>query len=126
MKKPIRYVSFLLLLAISFFHQSAFGDSARILNVQCGPGQTVYIDIQITSQVGIQYYALWSTWGGGGEIETPFTHPLPQKVREVIPFTHQLIDPFPREHEFGLRVILGNGKELWDYRSEPGGRCPGH
>ena len=101
--------------------------SAQIVSVECGPGLALNLHIQITSQTGILSYTIWSTWGGGGDIEQSFSPPLPTAIDETLVFEHENVDPEARNHQVGLSVVVeGVAEPVYAYGSEPSGRCPGH
>jgi len=103
------------------------GTVARIFDVECLTGQTVRLHIEIRSETGIESYGIWSTWGGGGDINQTFAEPLPMEVGETFEFTHVITDPEPRVHQFGLSVqLVGAAEPILTYEIEPDGRCPGH
>ncbi len=99
-----------------------------IIGVECLTGQTVSLHVWITTEAGIPSYALWSTWGGGGDTTRSFPTPYTTHIDEVVEFTHALKDPEPgRIHEFGLAVTLvGVPDPIIVYAMEPENRCPGH
>lgn len=100
----------------------------RISGVECLTGQTVRFRIEIRSETGIESYGVWSTWGGGGDINETFSAPLPMEIDETLEFTHAITDPEPgRAHQFGLSAqMLGTTDPLYTYEIEPDSRCPGH
>ena len=100
---------------------------AQIVGVDCGTGLTLYVHIRITSESGISSYSVWSTWGGGGQIDQTFSPPLPTFIDEIIVHTHDILDPVDRQHEVGLKVTTPDSSQpIFAYALEPGGRCPGH
>jgi hypothetical protein len=100
---------------------------AQIVSVECGSGLTLRVHIQITNEAGIRSYSVWSTWGGGGEIERTFSAPLPTVIDEVVIHEHVFPDSVDRSHQVGLRVTTpDNAQPIFTYAMEPGGRCPGH
>ena len=100
---------------------------AQIVSVECGSGLTSYVHIRITDEAGISSYAIWSTWGGGGQIEQTFSAPLPAVIDQVIEHTHSIPDPEDRQHQVGLMVTTADSAQpIYTYAMEPGGRCPDH
>lgn len=99
-----------------------------IIGVECLVGRTVRLHVSITAEAGIPPYALWSTWGGGGDTTRSFPAPYTTQIDEFVEFTHAIDDPVPdRIHEFGLAVTLvGVPDPIITYAIEPGNRCPGH
>ncbi len=103
------------------------GTVVRILAVECLAGQTVSIHFEIKSETGIEAYGLWSTWGGGGQIDEVLTAPLPMEIDDTVEFTHTIVDPEPRVHQFGLYAeMVGVADPIISFEIEPDGRCPGH
>lgn len=103
------------------------GTVVRILDVECLTGQTVSIHFEIRSETGIEAYGLWSTWGGGGQIDEELSAPLPMEIEDTVEFTHAMVDPEPRVHQFGLYAeMVGVADPILTYEIEPDNRCPGH
>jgi hypothetical protein len=104
-----------------------FTPIAQILGVECDSGLTLSIHIRIISESGISSYSVWSTWGGGGQIDQSFSAPLPTVIDQVVVHTHAILDPVDRQHQVGLKVTTpDNSQPIYIYALEPGGRCPGH
>jgi hypothetical protein len=100
---------------------------AQIVSIECGPGLTLYVHIRIVDDAGINSYSVWSTWGGGGQIDQAFSAPLPTVIDQVIEHTHTILDPEDRQHQVGLMVTTADGAQpIYTYAMEPEGRCPGH
>ena len=99
-----------------------------ITEVECLGAQTVRLHISITAEAGIPTYAVWSTWGGGGDTARSFPTPYTNHIDEEIEFTHAIKDPEPgRIHQFGLAVtVVGIADPIIVYAVEPENRCPGH
>jgi hypothetical protein len=98
-----------------------------ITEVECLSGQTVRLHVSITDERGIVSYQLWSTWGGGGDTTRSFPTPYQDHIDESVQFTHAIVDPEPRIHQFGLAVTLaGVAEPIIVYAIEPENRCPGH
>lgn len=103
------------------------GTVVRILDVECLTGQTVTIHFEIKSETGIEKYGLWSTWGGGGQMDQEPAAPLPMEIEDTVEFTHAMVDPEPRVHQFGLYAeMVGVADPILTYEIEPDNRCPGH
>lgn len=100
---------------------------AQIVSVECGSGLALYVHIRITSEAGISSYSVWSTWGGGGQIDQTFSDPLPKVIDQVIVHEHASLDNVDRLHQVGLRVTTPDSAQpIYTYALEPDGRCPGH
>ncbi len=99
-----------------------------IVGVECLAGQTVRLHVSITAEAGIPTYALWSTWGGGGDTTRSFPAPYATHIDELVEFTHASKDPeADRIHQFGLAVsLVGVADPIITYAIEPENRCPGH
>jgi len=98
---------------------------ANITSIECGPDQTVFIDISIGNPQGVLGYSLYSTWADVSQGEV-FNDPLPQLVEKRIQLTES-IDTVDREHQFTLAVEIPEQSILIATNlTEPGGRCPGH
>ena len=105
--------------------ESAETTFANITNIECGPNQTVYVNISIGNPQGVVGYLLYSTWHDRSQGEV-FNDPLPQLVEKRIQLD-ELIDTVDREHQFTLAVELPEQSTLLATNlTEPGGRCPGH
>jgi tetratricopeptide (TPR) repeat protein len=100
---------------------------AQIVSVECGSRLTLYVHIRIANESGISSYSVWSTWGGGGEIDQTFSSPLPTVIDQVVEHTHAILDPVDRQHQVGLKVTIPDSTQpIYTYALEPDGRCPGH
>lgn len=98
---------------------------ANITKIECGPDQTVFIDISIGNPQGVLGYSLYSTWADVNQAEI-FNDPLPQLVEKRIQLDES-IDTVDREHQFTLAVEIPEQSVLLATNlTEPGGRCPGH
>ncbi|MBT7600203.1 MAG: hypothetical protein HN560_03925, partial [Anaerolineae bacterium] len=107
------------------FAESAETTFAKISHIECGPDQTVYIDISIGNLQGILGYSLYSTWIDASVAEV-LTEPLPQLVEKRLQITEP-IDTIDRQHQFTLVAEIPETSTLLATNIyEPGGRCPGH
>jgi len=98
---------------------------ANITSIECGPDQTVYVNISIGNPQGVLGYSLYSTWHDLSQGEV-FNDPLPQLVEKRIQLDES-IDTVDREHQFTLAVEIPEQSVLLATNlTEPGGRCPGH
>jgi len=65
--------------------------------------------------------------GWRGDINEEFSAPLPMEIDETVEFTHALVDPEPRVHQFGLVAqMVGIADPIITYEIDPNNRCPGH
>ena len=100
---------------------------AQIVSVECGSGLALNIHIRISNDAGISSYSIWSTWGGGGQIDQTFTAPLPKVIDEVVVHEPVFPDTVDRQHQVGLKVTTpDHAQPIYTYAMEPDGRCPGH
>ncbi|MFV2067800.1 MAG: hypothetical protein ACC645_12570, partial [Pirellulales bacterium] len=98
---------------------------ARISHVECGPDQSVFVDISIGNSQGVLAYSVFSTWASV-TFDEMLSAPLPQLIEKRIRLTEP-IDTVDRDHEIGLVVeIPENSTLIYAYATEPTGRCPGH
>jgi uncharacterized protein YraI len=98
---------------------------ANITSIECGPNQTVFVNISIGNPQGVLGYSLYSTWADVSQAEV-FNDPLPQLVEKRIQLD-ETIDTVDREHQFTLAVEIPEQSALLAINlNEPGGRCPGH
>jgi hypothetical protein len=96
---------------------------ANITSIECGPDQTVYVNISIGNPQGVLGYSLYSTWHDLSQSEV-FNDPLPQLVEKRIQLDES-IDTVDREHQFTLAVEIPEQSTLLATNlNEPGGRCP--
>ena len=106
-------------------------DNVKIIDIRCGNSIWVYVDILITShKSGILSYTLFPTWGGGGDISTSYSTPLPKRVEKTLMFRQPVRDSLSRKHQFGLKAKFGLHGSVEKYAGsentfEPDGRCPG-
>ena len=98
---------------------------AEISFIECGPGQTVFVDISLGNPEGVSGYSVYSTWADVSVAET-FSEPLPQLIQKRIELSEP-IDTVDRQHQFILAAeIPGQSSLISADGFESGGRCPGH
>ncbi|TFH33260.1 MAG: hypothetical protein E4G99_11675 [Anaerolineales bacterium] len=97
-----------------------------IESIECLTGQTVAVDIEISSPVGIESYMVFNTVIQAEYMET-FQPPLPITISKTVQVTEPILDPIARYHRWGLKVDTpGEVAPIYAYAVEPNDRCPGH
>lgn len=100
--------------------------NAAIEKIECLPGQTVALTLNISSVAGIESFTVYNTVIQAEHSET-FQAPLPTEIIETVQVTEPILDPVDRYHRWGLRVhVPGEVGPIFTYAVEPNDRCPGH